>query len=479
MIFTSYTYLLFLAAVFLLHWSMPVAWRKPFLVFASYVFYCTWKWQFGFLLLGVSLFNWTYARWVLARVGTMRALLVGIVINLMPLIYFKYTNFFLANIAVMARLAKWQWQAPGWNIILPLGISFFTFQGIAYLFDVAAGEEPLEHLMDFLLFKALWPQLIAGPIVRLEQMRDQILNPRTLDYEDMAYGCQRILFGFFKKVALADNLAPSVEMVFFSGSAPNALDSLTAMIGFGMQIYFDFSGYSDIAIGTARLFGFRFPENFNWPYVSRSPREFWTRWHMTLSSWIRDYLFTPMSFASRRRPALMPIWLLIAMALCGLWHGAAWTFVLWGVWHGILLVANETPVKHVLFAPSEHDHPNASRLRAVWGAFCTFVLVSVGWLLFRARSVGQAAGMLKSILIFRGHLRPSIMRENNVLFVATVFFGLMVAQFFTGQLVPLRKTVGPAWYDRLRVLRPIAYAALIVIIIIADQESQAFVYFQF
>jgi D-alanyl-lipoteichoic acid acyltransferase DltB (MBOAT superfamily) len=475
MIFTSYTYLLFLTAAFVIHWSLPVSARKLFLVAASYFFYCTWKWQFGFLLLGVSLFNWTYARWVLARAASTWTLALGVAANLSPLLYFKYSNFFLANATTVSRLFGSHWHATLLDIILPLGISFFTFQGVAYLFDVASGEEPLEHLLDFMLFKALWPQLIAGPIVRLHEMREQILTPRSLDYSDVAEGCQRILFGFFKKVALADNLAPSVEMVFFSNSPANAADAITATLGFGMQIYFDFSAYSDIAIGTARLFGFRLPENFNWPYVSASPREFWNRWHMTLSNWIRDYLFTPMVFASRRRPAMAPIWLLIAMALCGLWHGAAWTFVLWGVWHGILLAVNSTVLKNVFPPMDEALKAQVSFVRKWLGMIATFVLVHIGWVLFRARSIRQALSIMHAIAVFRGRFRPSILRENDMLLVGFVFAGMLTAQVIQSLKWP--RLVLPEW--SLPLLRPALYALMIVTIIVADRESQAFIYFQF
>jgi len=476
MIFTSYTYLVFLITAFVIHWSLPVKARKPFLIVASYVFYCSWKWQFGFLLLGVSLFNWSYGRWVLKEATIPWALACGVAVNLTPLIYFKYTNFLLANASAAARLAGFDWHQPALNIILPLGISFFTFQGIAYLVDIATGDEPLEHLMDFLLFKALWPQLIAGPIVRLGDMRDQLLRRRTLDYADVAEGCQRVLFGFFKKVVLADNLAPTVDMVFNSASPANAIDAGTAVLGFAMQIYFDFSAYSDIAIGTARLFGFRLPENFNWPYLSRSPREFWNRWHMTLSNWIRDYLFTPMSMASRRRPKLLPVWLLVAMALCGLWHGAAWTFVLWGVWHGLLLIANSTLLKR-FFPPSSQDRPDVPLWRVSLGIAVTFVLVVAGWLLFRARSVSQARSLLYSIAIIRGGMRPSILRENSVLWVACIFFALLAAQALRRPLLSLGNSTLPRW--PIFILRPVLYTAMVAVIIIADREAQAFVYFQF
>jgi len=476
MIFTSYTYLSFLIIVFCLHWLIPQSWRKLFLVLASYVFYCSWRMEFGLLLLGVTLFNWSYAKFVLAKTQRTSALFFGIAVNLAPLIYFKYSGFLLHNAAQLSHLLRMSWQSPVLHIILPLGISFFTFQGIAYLIDVTGGEEPLEHLLDFMLFKALWPQLIAGPIIRLSEIREQITTPRTLDYADLAYGSQRILFGFFKKVVLADNLAPFVDMAFLQSTTPNFLDVVTGVVGFGLQIYFDFSAYSDIAIGTARLFGFVFPENFNWPYVSRSPREFWARWHMSLSRWIRDYVFMPLSFSFRNRPWLGPLWLVVAMALCGLWHGAAWTFVLWGIWHGILLVLNTGPMKRI-FAPCEDENKPAGVFHIVFASLLTRGLVNVGWLLFRAASLHQAAVMLKSVLTFRGHLRPAIVRENTVLFVFCVLILLTLTQLMRHRIAAISKT--RFGHISGLVLRPAMYTLIIVTVIIFDQEAKSFVYFQF
>jgi len=475
MIFTSYTYLLFLACVFALHWILPPSWRKPFLIAASYVFYCTWQWQFGFLLLGLSLFNWAYGRWVIPNSESRWALTGGIAANLAVLLYFKYTNFLLVNVAAGVNLFGAAWQPSLSDIVLPLGLSFFTFQGIAYLFDVATGEPPLTNLVDFLLFKALWPQLIAGPIIRLSEIREQIERTRSIAYDDVAAGSQRILFGFFKKVVLADNLAPNVDLVFMSAAPPHALDTLVGMLWFGLQIYFDFSAYSDIAIGSARLFGFTFPENFNWPCTSLSPREFWNRWHMTLSRWIRDYLFTPLAFASRRRPALAPVWLLFAMAICGLWHGAQWTFVVWGLWHGALLLTN-TVLPGLFVGEERVGTTGIARRLVAWAV--TFSVVQGGWLFFRAHSLAQAWDMFLSLFTFRGGLHPALVKENIVLFVFAVLGMLIAAQLARHALAdrPAIRTRMAAW-DGL--LRPAAYALMICAIVIFDQESKTFIYFQF
>jgi len=473
MIFTSYTYIFFLAVVFALYWGIRPAWRKALLVCASYVFYCSWKWELGFLLLFVSLFNWSYARWVLPKAQTWIPLASGVLVNLAPLIYFKYTNFLVGNIVNL-----FGGKFEPFDILLPLGISFFTFQGIAYLVDVSAGEEPMSNVLDFLLFKGFWPQLIAGPIVRLDEIRGQLETRRTLAYPEFALGCQRILTGFFKKIVVADSLAPAVDMVFTSAATPNAVDAVAAILGFGLQIYFDFSAYSDIAIGSAHLFGFTLPENFNWPYSARSPQEFWARWHITLSRWIRDYVFTPILFATRDRPRLAPLCLLLAMAVCGLWHGARWTFVIWGIWHGLLLVANQTALKP-LFTASRRAGASYPAWRGWLAAPITFGLVTLGWVFFRAQSVGQALTFLTSMATFRGGVRPGIMRENDVLLVALVLAALVGVQLGRALVARRGAFLGArlAWLPR--VAAPVSYALACVLVIAFDREARAFVYFQF
>jgi alginate O-acetyltransferase complex protein AlgI len=477
MIFTSYTYVAFLMAAFVLHWSLPRSWRKPLLILASYAFYCSWKWQYGFLLLGLSLFNWAYGRWVMARPSGARWLPLGIVTNLAPLLYFKYAHFLAANSASLLQLFGGPGQLEIPSIVLPLGISFFTFQGMAYLIDVAAGDAPFPRLIDFLLYKGFWPQLLAGPIIRPAEIRDQILGDRTLRYADVACGGRRILSGLFKKVVLADTLAPFVDSVFVAGASPNAVDSVVGTLAFGLQIYLDFSAYSEIAIGSARLFGFVFPENFRWPYAAGSPREFWNRWHMTLSRWIRDYLFTPMSFSLRSRPRLVPLAVLAAMAICGLWHGAAWTFVLWGLWHGVLLILGQVAGR--VFGPAAgRPAGRAGRARSFLGWTLTFSAVTAGWALFRAPSVAAAWNILASVLTWKGGLRPAILRENAVLFVLVLFLALLAAQFGSRALRARLERVRHAGLA-LRIARPVVYTLLILSVIVFDKAARAFVYFQF
>ncbi|MCC6525623.1 MAG: MBOAT family protein [Polyangiaceae bacterium] len=475
MIFTSYTYLLFLGGAFLLYWSIPRAWRNAFLVGMSYAFYCSWRWQYGVLLLGVTAFTYLYGAFLAKRAEPRRWLMLGVAIELTPLLFFKYLPFFVENLNGVGGLVGLPVSLRLPEIILPLGISFFTFQGIAYLVDLASGAEPIRKPLDFVLYKALWPQLIAGPIIRPDEIREQLEADRAIDYADVAEGAKRIVNGFFKKAVLADTLAPYVDGVFAAQAAPGFVDTIAGMVGFGLQIYFDFSGYSDIAIGSARLFGFRFPENFALPYASRSFQQFWGRWHMSLSRWIRDYVFTPMLFASRHRPRLAALWLVTAMAACGFWHGARWTFIVWGIIHGLLLVLNQSLLRG-FFARAER----AGRASFVGIAAWVLVMfaVAVAWLFFRAQSLDQAAAMLSALVHFRGGFAPMVLRENGLLVIAAIFLALLGYQVLTAPALVVKR-----WAARApRLLQPLtgAYYCLVVMAtIVLESNTKAFVYFQF
>jgi alginate O-acetyltransferase complex protein AlgI len=369
----------------------------------------------------------------------------------------------------LTRLAGSTWQPLPLGIALPLGVSFFTFQGVAYLVDVASGEPPFASLRTFMLYKAFWPQLIAGPIIRPGEIREQLESNTTASIDDIAQGVKRLIQGAFKKAVLADTLAQHVDLAFLAQGTPHVLDTLAGVVGFGLQIYFDFSGYSDIAIGSARLFGYRFPENFDYPYLATSPQEFWNGWHMTLSRWIRDYVFTPLSFATRRHPQWRGLWLIVAMSLCGLWHGAQWTFVCWGLWHGLFLAAQQTLLKP-LFA-------RRTGLAASLGWMITMCVVFAGWLLFRASSLANVAEHVRALLTLHGGLRPALIRENGVLSIGIIAVLSLVWMWFArrSELAVARHSSGMTrgW------LRPVLYACLLVLVVALDQEAKTFVYFQF
>jgi len=392
--------------------------------------------------------------------------------NVSVLVIFKYTKFIIQNVSfVNVRLGGDPFSIP--NILLPLGISFFTFQGVAYLVDIAAGERPFFKLTDYLLFKAFWPQLIAGPIIRPREIHDQIENERSWSNEYVEYGLKRILSGFFKKIVLADNLAPLVDAVFLKSASPGFIDVAAGVLGFGLQIYFDFSAYSDIAIGSGRLFGYKFPENFNWPYLASSPREFWNRWHMTLSRWIRDYLFTPLAVSFRGGKAYLLLAVMISMGICGLWHGAAWTFVIWGLWHGVLLIGGE-----MLFPRKKQRRSILGSLIRVSGWVFTMAGISIGWLLFRAQSIGAVQRIFKSVFM-APLLKPQLLRENQFLLLGAVF----LFTFFVNLLKTLgwqaKMSSSQLWLEVRPLVMPLMYAVAVATIIIADHGSKAFVYFQF
>jgi alginate O-acetyltransferase complex protein AlgI len=473
MIFTGYSYVFFLIIVICLYWTIQTEWRKPLLIVASFIFYCSWKWEYGFLLAGIGVFNWAYGRWVVGQKKMNGRLWPGIFVNIGILLIFKYTRFIFVNLSYVFSLFNGRAiRIP--EIILPLGISFFTFQGVAYLVDVSSGERPFMKFKDFILYKAFWPQLIAGPIIRPREIHSQIEEEKKWSNDNFIYGLKRILNGFLKKVVLADSISPIVDLVFLPSSRPGPVDIIVGVLGFGLQIYFDFSAYSDIAIGTARLFGYTFPENFNWPYLAAHPRDFWNRWHMTLSRWIKDYLFTPLAFSFRGRRALLPLAVIMAMSLCGLWHGAAWTFVVWGIWHGFLLIAGE-----MIFGPpgGSSSHPKKIWAKLAGWSF-TMSGVFVGWMLFRAQSLHQVGELFKSFFSV-SLFKPQVVRENMIISVGLILLGTVVIHIVKIADWRARSPVPKLWYILRPIMIPLFYALAITLIVITDQGSKAFVYFQF
>jgi alginate O-acetyltransferase complex protein AlgI len=382
MLFDTLPYWIFFAAVLVLLGMLRPTAGKWLLVVASYVFYGFWDVRFVFLLGASTLANWVFGLWIDRSIGAprKRALIVAIVFNLGTLAFFKYFNFFADTLAALLHLDP---QGMTLRIVLPVGISFFTFEGIAYAVDVYRRDLPARRsVLDFALFISFFPHLIAGPIIRPVNFFPQVGKPLMLSDEDARWGMREILKGLFKKIALSNFYAPIADAYFHT--APWNGASVPAWIGvlaFSMQIYFDFSGYTDIARGCARLLGFRFPTNFERPYLSADIAEFWHRWHISLSSWLRDYLYIPLG-GNRKGEMRTSINLLVVMALGGLWHGASWNFAAWGLYHGTLLVAHRYWRKLIADTGigSIVDHAYAQPL---WIAL-TFVLVTLGWVPFRA-----------------------------------------------------------------------------------------------
>jgi alginate O-acetyltransferase complex protein AlgI len=406
--------------------SVHGAYGNALLLIASVIFYATGGGSFTWLMLASIAFNYWMAIAVDRAAGTpaaRRRLAAAVAINLVVLGVFKYANFFADNLNALVSAVGFV-RAPFLNIprvLLPIGISFFTFHAISYVVDVSrrdatAQKSPVHAALYLLLF----PQLIAGPIIRYRDIADQLAR-RVVTLDDFAYGVRRFVVGLGKKVLIANVVASPADRIFAMPVAQlSAAHAWLGLVCYTFQIYFDFSGYSDMAIGLGRMFGFRFPENFKWPYISSSVQEFWRRWHISLSTWFRDYLYVPLG-GNRVTPLRRYRNLVAVFFLCGLWHGASWNFVIWGIWHGAFLVIERvagSPTPHlrsgaVTGSPTQHlrwgavtvaapDPPLAALgtrllIRRVWAHAYTIAVAMVGWVFFRADTLPAAIAFLKAL----------------------------------------------------------------------------------
>ncbi len=439
MLFNSVSYLLFLALASAAFWLLPAGRRIWVLLVASVVFYGLWRPEFLLLIAFSALVDYAFALTIHREQRTAWRklwLICSLATNLGLLGYFKYTYFALGNLAALGGLLGRDWTFDPGTIILPLGISFYTFLSISYTIDVYRGlTQPTRSFATYLTYVMFWPHMIAGPILRAHELIPQLIQASSFDRDRCADGVRMILFGLFLKVALADQLAPFVDDAFLTQPATlSALDVWTMAFAFGLQIYFDFAGYSMIAIGSARLVGVHFPENFNWPYLATSPREFWRRWHITLSSWIRDYLYLPLAgrrFQDRSEGGLevaaetsgtarLTYALFFAWFLMGLWHGASWTFALWGLWHATFIWL------YRLALPLLGGIPK--RVRAVAGWAITLAVTMLAWIPFRARTLDDTFVLLGRVLDPRAYTYLTF-RETFYLAVAVVFAGILTAHF--------------------------------------------------
>jgi len=475
MLFNSLTFLVFIAIVLLVYPRLQLRGQNVFLLVASYVFYGYWDWRFTFLLF----FNTVLNFWVGERVYTSTSLkqrklllVVGISVNLGILGFFKYFNFFISSVESFLLAIDLHPQMPTLRIILPVGISFFTFQAMSYVIDIYRGKlEPTNSFVDFALFKAFFPQLVAGPIERASNILPQIAKPRQITREKILTGLNLVLLGYFKKVAIADSLAPIVENIFAAPGGMSSGQLWTGVYAFTFQIYGDFSGYTDIARGIARILGFELMVNFNAPYLSRNITEFWRRWHISLSSWLRDYLYISLG-GNRRGKARTYTNLMITMFLGGLWHGASWNFVVWGLLHGIYLAGHRMMTKG--------SKVDLSWPRSIPGwtvdivkMFLTFHLVALTWVLFRSPNFSSALVYFGGLFRFQ----PPTGLFSSVLFAGSLMVALDVAQTWSGS---------HTWVTERRDFRALRYtvAQFMLVSVLAGaiahmQIIVPFIYFQF
>ena len=481
MAFNSIEFLLFLPIVFILYWFVARQRRMQnvLLLVASYVFYGWWDWRFLVLIVFTSLCSYGSGLLMQHLDGNRKAQravsAANIVVNLAVLGFFKYYNFFVENLnALFSSLLGYQLDWVTLNIILPVGISFYTFQALSYSIDVYQHKiKPTRDLVEFCAYISFFPQLVAGPIERATNLLPQFQRPREFDYCAAVDGMRQMLWGFLKKVVVADNCAMIVNGNWHHYQTLPTVSLLLLGVMFTIQIYCDFSGYSDIAIGCARLFGFNLMQNFNFPYFSRSIPEFWRRWHISLMTWFRDYIYFPLG-GSRCGKWKIIRNVFIVWCISGLWHGANWTFVCWGLYHASLLAVYNllgvnTKYKQVVaygrFLPS---------LRETLQLVLTFFLAVIGWIIFRAESMTQAIDYLSSMAT-NGFFDRSALFGLNYLAMALALFAVEWLQRDKQHALQLPANV----VLRYRAARWAVYILIIFICLSFTGQNQTFIYFQF
>jgi alginate O-acetyltransferase complex protein AlgI len=397
MVFNSLQFILFFVAVYALYRVLPHRAQNWMLLAASYYFYAAWDWRFLSLLLASTAVDYNVAL-AIARApdGLRRRLLlaISIVFNLTLLGFFKYFNFFADNLVFVFDALGWHLSFVTIHVLLPIGISFYTFMTMSYVIDVYRRQfEPTRDLLDFALFVAFFPQLVAGPILRAARLLPQIAAPRRITREQLRDGLWLILWGYFQKVYVADNLAGLANAVFDPDARVSGVTVLLGVYAFAFQIYGDFAGYSNIARGTSKIMGIELIENFRFPYFVRTPQDFWRHWHISLSTWLRDYLYIPLG-GSRGTALATYRNLFVTMLLGGLWHGAAWTFVLWGGYQGLMLVVYRQGER---LRPFRRWVTSPGPLARATSWLVMFHVTCYGWLIFRARSADQIGRMTASL----------------------------------------------------------------------------------
>jgi alginate O-acetyltransferase complex protein AlgI len=472
MVFNSLTFVLFFAVVWGLY-QLPFPWtgKKVFLLAASYLFYAAWNPPFVLLLMLSAAADFALARW-LARAQSLslrRAILtLSLTLNLGLLAYFKYGHFILDTFVTTLAAAGVHYHPAAPDIILPLGISFYTFETVSYLVDVYRRRiEPWGSFLDYALFLTFFPHLVAGPIVRAGDFLPQCREPRRASAAQLGWGLTLVVVGLFEKVILADALlAPEVDKVFAAVAGSSFVDAWAAALAFAGQIFFDFAGYSTCGIGIALCLGFVLKENFRFPYAAIGFSDFWQRWHISLSTWLRDYLYIPLG-GNRRGGGRTYANLMLTMLLGGLWHGAAWRFVAWGGLHGSYLVAERA------FRRAVGDRPWAGRWPArVAACLLTFALTCVAWVFFRATDFASAFHLLRTMAAPSRHY--TVLTTVSVLTIVVVTAGMLATHWLLRDIGLEGLARRTPWW-----VRGAALGVLIVSIILAPGDNRAFIYFQF
>lgn len=474
MLFNSYTFAVFFAIVLTLH-SLPLPWRtrKFNLLWASYLFYAAWNPPFVALLWISTIVDWFVAKWLYrtqSASGRRTLLVVSLCTNLGLLGFFKYGQFLLDNFLAMLALWDIHYQPAMPDIILPVGISFYTFQTLSYTLDVyRRHSKPWESFLDYALYVTFFPQLVAGPIIRASYFLPQCQQPRKATSNQLGWGLSLLVLGLFQKIVVADGLlAPVVETVYDKLDEVSMLTAWVGTLAFAGQIFCDFAGYSTSAIGVAMCLGFSVPDNFRFPYAAIGFSDFWQRWHISLSTWLRDYLYIPLG-GNRRGAGRTLANLMMTMLLGGLWHGAAWTFVAWGGLHGLYLIA-ERLLKAKLAHLSIWRRPPVRALLGIG----TFLLICFTWVFFRAKSFDQAfafSAQMMGVASNRLFLGLPMVTVAIVLIVLAAI--LLLHGFMRDKSLEEVVQRCPWW------VRAMTLAAMFIAIFTMPGEDRAFIYFQF
>lgn len=461
MLFSSALFLTYFVPVFFItYFAVPAKFKNDVALLGSLVFYFWGAPIFAFVLVASGSLDFYLSQKI--STGNRRLLAIGVGVNLLTLGVFKYFNFFTENVRAIAEGVGFNYPDYA-DIALPLGISFFTFQKISYLVDVYRQDaRPAKSLQQYLLFVFLFPQLIAGPIIRFKDIESQLTNRFKRDNWNLRLtGLQLFCLGLAKKVLIADQLAMVADKAF-AGSDIGSMTALIGLIAYTFQIYYDFAGYSEMAIGLGRMMGFEFPENFKWPYVSKGFKEFWSRWHITLSAWMRDYLYIPLGGSKTSKAVLLRnLWMVFLLS--GLWHGASWNFVIWGAWHGLMLtIGRYTKIFKIL-----PGGPSTG---------LTFILVMLGWVWFRAGDVPHALNYFQHL--FRWDMHLDFFPTDRQ------WWMLIIAVSFSFVPRPLHHVLNRFMKSDRRdmiVFKTIGAFVLLILCLgqIAIADSQPFIYFRF
>lgn len=475
MLFNSFEFLFFLPVVFIGYWFVfrRLRIQNLFVVIMSYLFYGWWDWRFLFLIFLTTLLCFSAGILIeSAKKRMIRRFVCGlnITLNIGLLCYFKYFNFFAENLNILFSQFGYSLDWFTIDVLLPVGISFYTFQAISYPIDVY--RKKINATKDFVAFTAFisfFPQLVAGPIERSTNLLPQFVRKREFDYGTSVDGMRQILWGFFKKIVVADNCAMLANAVFADYASCSAPALVLGAIFFTFQIYGDFSGYSDIAIGVAKLFGIRLCANFHYPYFSRDIAEFWRRWHISLNTWFRDYIYIPLG-GSRCSKIKIVRNTMVIFLLSGLWHGANWTFIAWGAFHGILFLP-------LILTGRNKRNTNSAGPRDVMSILLTFILVTVGWVVFRSETLSDAMSYLSMMLTDWGRTDISIFAGNWSVFASTM---VMIVALTATDWCGRKKVFGLQIVEgKPVVVRWGIYISLMFAVLIFAGQQEQFIYFQF